>query len=149
MRISDWSSDVCSSDLLPSLLPAIDAALAREQSVVVQLVSTSEALLSRRLADLSAEDRAELDTLDLSPRELVMDYLQAAFPPRAMEVLSDDDGTDRSRLTSNPKGTPAKGEEALIFRDIRLELLGRTQSGKMCSRKEVCGYVNNRVFAGS
>src|SRR3546814_15393667 len=78
---------------LPSLLPAIDAALAREQSVVVQLVSTSEALLSRRLADLSAEDRAELDTLDLSPRELVMDYLQAAFPTRAMEVFSDDDGT--------------------------------------------------------
>src|SRR3546814_3516437 len=37
---------------LPCPLPAIDAALGREQGVVVQLVSTSEALLSRRLADL-------------------------------------------------------------------------------------------------
>jgi hypothetical protein len=45
---------------LPSLLPAIEEALATEHSVVIQLVSTAEALLDRRLADLSAEDRAEI-----------------------------------------------------------------------------------------
>lgn len=55
---------------LPSLLPAIEEALATEHSVVIQLVSTAEALLDRRLADLSAEDRAEIQ-LDLSPREAV------------------------------------------------------------------------------
>ena len=37
---------------LPSLLPAIDAALADGNAVVVQLVSTAEAMLNRRLADL-------------------------------------------------------------------------------------------------
>ena len=37
---------------LPSLLPAIDAALADGNAVVVQLVSTAEAMLDRRLADL-------------------------------------------------------------------------------------------------
>ena len=56
---------------LPSLLPAIEDALATDHSVVIQLVSTAEALLDRRLADLSAEDRAEIQ-LDLSPREIVL-----------------------------------------------------------------------------
>ncbi|QUM74641.1 hypothetical protein [Sphingopyxis granuli] len=55
---------------LPSLLPAIDVALQSDQSAVIQLVTTSEALLSRRLADLDPADRAEL-ALDLSPREYI------------------------------------------------------------------------------
>jgi len=87
---------------LPSLLPAIDEALASEHSVVIQLVSTAEALLDRRLADLSADDRAELN-LDLSPREIVQDFLVNAFPTRAMESYWDEDGNERSRPRSrNP-----------------------------------------------
>lgn len=38
---------------LPSVLPVIDCALADGNAVVVQLVSTAEAMLDRRLADLS------------------------------------------------------------------------------------------------
>lgn len=108
---------------LPSLLPAIDDALQAEQSAVIQLVSTSEALLTRRLADLDAADRAEL-ALDLSPRELVMDYLEAAFPTRAMEIISDDDGNERSRPRSDADGNPVHSEEALQIRADTLELLG-------------------------
>ncbi|MGL3823693.1 strawberry notch-like NTP hydrolase domain-containing protein [Sphingopyxis sp. R3-92] len=108
---------------LPSLLPAIDDALRAEQSAVIQLVTTSEALLSRRLADLDPADRAEL-ALDLSPRELVMDYLEAAFPTRAMEIVSDDEGNERSRPQSDADGNPVHSEEALQIRADTLELLG-------------------------
>ena len=55
---------------LPSLIPAMDAALGEDHSVVVQLVSTAEAMLDRRLADLTVEEREALD-IDLSPREYV------------------------------------------------------------------------------
>ncbi|WP_299111911.1 strawberry notch-like NTP hydrolase domain-containing protein [uncultured Bradyrhizobium sp.] len=55
---------------LPSLIPAIRADLARGESVVIQLVSTSEAMLNRALAALSAEERANLD-IELSPKEYV------------------------------------------------------------------------------
>ena len=55
---------------LPSLLPAIDAAIADGNAVVVQLVSTAEAMLNRRLGDLSDEERETLE-IDLSPREYV------------------------------------------------------------------------------
>src|SRR3546814_12033462 len=109
--------------ILPSLLPAIDVALQSDQSAVIQLVTTSEALLSRRLADLDPADRAEL-ALDLSPRELVMDYLQAAFPPRAMEIVSDDDGNERSRPLSDADGTPVHSQEALLIREAHPELIG-------------------------
>lgn len=55
---------------LPSLLPAMEAALADGNAVVVQLVSTAEAMLDRRLAELSNEEREALE-IDLSPREYV------------------------------------------------------------------------------
>ncbi|MDE2439462.1 MAG: strawberry notch family protein, partial [Betaproteobacteria bacterium] len=70
---------------LPALIPAIQAALDDDMSCVVQLVTTAEATLERRLAALSDEDRADL-MIDLSPLEHMVDYLQNAFPVRQMIV---------------------------------------------------------------
>jgi hypothetical protein len=108
---------------LPSLIPAIEDALATDHSVVIQLVSTAEALLDRRLADLSAEDRAEIQ-LDLSPREIVADYLDNAFPTRAMESYWDEDGNERSRPMVDEAGNPVHSQEALRIKAETLELLG-------------------------
>lgn len=108
---------------LPSLLPAIEEALATDHSVVVQLVSTAEALLDRRLADLSAEERAEM-VLDLSPREIVADYLENAFPTRAMESFWDEDGNERSRPLFDADGNPVHSQDALRIKAATLELLG-------------------------
>ena len=107
---------------LPSLLPAISQALDDRMSVVVQLVSTSEALLDRRLADLDAEDRAEL-AIDLSPKELCLTYLQHAFPTRAMESYFDEEGNERSRPLIGADGNPAHCPQAIRIRDDTIELL--------------------------
>src|SRR3546814_17998800 len=76
---------------LPSLIPAIRTDLARGESVVIQLVSTSEAMLNRALAALNAEDRANLD-IALSPKEFVMSSLTAAFPVRQMKTFVEGTG---------------------------------------------------------
>ena len=55
---------------LPTLIAAINDHIDDDKAVVVQLVSTAESILDRRLDSLSPEERAELD-LDLSPREYV------------------------------------------------------------------------------
>ena len=55
---------------LPSIYPAIDEHLANDESVVVQLVSTAESILNRRLNELDPDEREALE-LDLSPREYV------------------------------------------------------------------------------
>lgn len=107
---------------LPSLVPAIEADVAAGQAVVVQLVSTAEAMLDRRLADLTAEEREALE-IDLSPREYVIDYLTSAFPTRQMRVFTDAEGNARSEPMSDDEGRPVHSQEALGARDNLVEQL--------------------------
>jgi len=107
---------------LPSLLPAIDAALHEGHAVVVQLVSTAEAMLNRRLADLSDEEREALE-IDLSPREYVVDYLMKSFPVRLMAVFIDENGNPRSEPMSDEHGAPVLCQAALVARDRMVEQL--------------------------
>lgn len=107
---------------LPSLLPAIDAAIADGNAAVVQLVSTAEAMLNRRLADLSDEEREALD-IDLSPREYVIDYLAKSFPVRLMAVFTDENGNPRSEPMSDEQGAPVLCRSALAARDRMIEQL--------------------------
>lgn len=107
---------------LPSLVPAIETDLASGQAVVVQLVSTAEAMLDRRLAELSPPEREALE-IDLSPREYVIDYLSAAFPTRLMRVFTDEEGNVRSEPMSDEEGRPVHSQEALRARDVLIEQL--------------------------
>lgn len=107
---------------LPSLLPAIDGALAEGHAVVVQLVSTAEAMLDRRLADLSDEEREALE-IDLSPREYVIDYLAKSFPVRLMAVFTDENGNPRSEPMIDDEGRPVLCRSALAARERMIEQL--------------------------
>ena len=107
---------------LPTLLAAIECDLAGGNAVVIQLVSTAEAMLGRRLADLTPDERAELE-IELSPREYVVDYLTTAFPTRAMETFCDDEGFLRSRPAVDADGNPAISAEAVAMRDAMIEQL--------------------------
>ena len=107
---------------LPSLLPAMEDALDDGHSVVVQLVSTAEATLDRRLADLSPQEREALD-IDLSPREYVIDYLAQSFPVRLMQVFTDEEGNLRSQAMSDAHGNPVLCRSAIAVRDALIEQL--------------------------
>jgi hypothetical protein len=107
---------------LPALLPAIAADLEAGHSVVIQLVSTGEAMLDRRLAALSPEEREALE-IDLSPREYVVDYLAGAFPTRQMRVFTDAEGNVRSEPMSDAEGRPVHCRAALRARDELVEQL--------------------------
>jgi predicted RNA methylase len=107
---------------LPSLTPAIQVDVEAGNAVVVQLVSTAEAMLDRRLADLSPDER-ELLEIDVSPREYVIDYLSAAFPTRQMRVFTDPEGNVRSEPMSDDQGRPVHCQAALRARDDLIEQL--------------------------
>ncbi|HEX4736702.1 MAG TPA: strawberry notch family protein [Allosphingosinicella sp.] len=107
---------------LPTLLPAIEADLAANHAVVIQLVSTAEAMLERRLAELSPEEREALE-IDVSPREYVVDYLSAAFPTRQMRVFTDAEGNTRSEPMSDEAGRPVHCQAALRARHALIEQL--------------------------
>jgi len=107
---------------LPSLLPAIDVVLTEGNAAVIQLVSTAEAMLDRRLADLSDEEREDLE-IDLSPRDYVIDYLAKSFPVRLMAVFTDENGNPRSEPMVDEQGQPVLCRSALAARERMIEQL--------------------------
>ena len=107
---------------MPTLIRAIEQELAAGHHAVVQLVTTAEAMLDRRLASLSADERAHLD-IELSPREAMIDYLKTAFPTRMLRVFRGTDGELRSELMVDEAGNPVHSQEALRARDELIERL--------------------------
>ena len=107
---------------LPTLIAAIEAELNAGHHIIVQLVTTAESLLDRRLASLPADERADLE-IELSPREFMIDYLKTAFPTRMMRVFLGTDGTPRSEQMTDDTGNPVHSQEALRARDALIEQL--------------------------
>ena len=106
----------------PTLIRAVEADLEAGHACVVQLVSTGEALLERRLAEIPASEWDDL-SVDLTPREYVIDYLAHAFPVQRMEPFTDDDGNLMSRPMFDGDGRPVLSQEALAARDALIESL--------------------------
>jgi hypothetical protein len=107
---------------LPTVIQAIEADIAQGRHPVVQLVTTSEAMLDRHLAGLSAEERADLD-VELSPRELMIQYLTAAFPTRQMRIFKDPGGELRSEPMQDEAGNAIHCAKAVSARDALVEQL--------------------------
>ena len=107
---------------LPSIYPVIDQHLAEDDSVVVQLVSTAEAILNRRLNELEPAEREALD-IAYDCKEYVIDYLTRAFPTRQMEEYTDDLGDVRSRPMWDEAGNPVINPQAEAARDELIEYI--------------------------
>ena len=106
----------------PTLLWAVEADLEAGRACVVQLVSTGEALLERRLAELPVDEWNDL-AVDLTPREYVLDTLAHAFPVQRMAPFTDEGGHLMSRPMVDRDGNPVLSQEALAARDALIERL--------------------------
>ena len=107
---------------LPSLIPAMERNLERAESAVVQLVSTGEALMNRRLAKIPPAEWDDLQ-IDLTPREYVLEYLTHAFPVQLHEEYEDDEHNVLSRPVYNHDGSPVECREAVRMRERLLDRL--------------------------
>ena len=107
----------------PSLIRAIEADLEAGRSAVVQLVSTGEALMERRIARIPPSEWDDL-SIDLTPREYVLDFLEHAFPVQLQEPFEDDDGNLMSRPVFDAENNPVLCQEAIEKRDALIRKLG-------------------------
>ncbi|HEX2842133.1 strawberry notch-like NTP hydrolase domain-containing protein [Hyphomicrobium sp.] len=107
---------------VPTLIKALQDDLDSGRAAVIQLVSTSEALMERRLASLSPSEMNALN-FDITPREYVLDYLQHSFPTQLFETYSDDEGEIQSRPVYSADGHPVLCRWAVEQRDQMLEEL--------------------------
>ena len=67
----------------PSLIASIERDLAAGHASVIQIVSTGEALMERRLAEIPTEDWGDVQ-VDITPRELCLDLSCQRFPDPAL-----------------------------------------------------------------
>jgi len=100
----------------PSLVASIRDDLAADHSAVVQVVSTNEAVMERRLAEIPPEEWNNL-AVDLTPKDQVLDYLMGAFPVIAMDSIEDEDGNVTLVPVTDADGRPVVSQEALRLRD--------------------------------
>ena len=108
----------------PSLIRAVQADLEAGRSAVIQLVSTGEALMERRVAEIPPSEWDDL-SIDLTPREYVLDFLAHAFPVQLQEPFTDEEGNLMSRPAVDSDGNPVLSQEALAKREA---LIGKLAS---------------------
>lgn len=106
---------------MPSLIAAVKADVEDGKAAVVQLVSTSEALMERRLSQVPAGEWGDL-SFDVTPREYVLDYLMHGFPTALYEVYTDPEGNLQSRPML-VDGRIVESREAVARRDNMIQQL--------------------------
>lgn len=104
----------------PRVIDAIRGDLKDGYACVLQIVSTGESLLKRRLEVMDAED--ELVEGALTPREYVLGYLEQAFPIHAHNLV-EIEGTIVAEPLLDGNGQRVVSREALALRDEALDLL--------------------------
>lgn len=105
-----------------TLIKSVEVDMEAGHAAVIQLVSTGEAVMERKLAEIPAEEWNDL-SVDLSPREIVGSYLSHAFPTQLFEPYTDEDGNLHSRPVFDADGNPVQCREAVAARDRMIEQL--------------------------
>ncbi|RCS23828.1 methylase [Phyllobacterium salinisoli] len=105
----------------PTLVRSIEQDLADGHAAVIQIVSTGEALMERRLAEIPTEEWNDVH-VDITPREYVLDYLAHSFPVQLYEPFTDSEGNLSSRPVYR-EGQPVESREAVARRDELIERL--------------------------
>jgi hypothetical protein len=105
----------------PTLIASIDADLAAGHAAVIQIVSTGEALMERRLSDIPTDEWNDV-RVDITPREACLDYLAHSFPVQLYEPFTDSEGNLSSRPVVR-EGQPVECREAARRRDALIEHL--------------------------
>ncbi len=107
----------------PALMSAIKADVAEGHAAIVQIISTGQSLIERRLAEIPTEEWNDIQ-VDVTPREIVAEYLNHSFPTQLFEEYSDAEGNLLSRPIYDADGNPVLCREAVVRRDDLLERLG-------------------------
>ena len=106
----------------PSLISSVESDLELDRSVVIQLVSTGEALMERRIADIPSSEWEDIN-IDLTPRETVIEFLAHSFPVQLQEPFTDEEGNLLSRPVFDQDGNPVLCVEAVARRNALIEKL--------------------------
>ena len=109
---------------MPSVIEGIDKDLAEGRQAVLQLVNTNEAGQERALDKSKASGDEDLEELDMSPRDQLLQLVDKAFPIWQYETYIDPDGNERVRLVIDSEGNKVANPEAVAAKEKLLLDLG-------------------------
>lgn len=106
-------NQVITSLQVPSIIKDIEKQVKAGNAAVLQLVNTNEATQERRLAQIADQD-IPLEDADLSPRDIMMQYLENSYPTDLYEEYTDEDGNQRVRVAVDPETKEALQDPAAV-----------------------------------
>ncbi len=106
----------------PRVIDDIREQLAAGNAAVIQLVNTNEAAQERIVADAVAKN-AEIEDLDFTPRQMLIDYVRNGFPVAAYEQSTDADGKIIYVPVRDSEGNQVFDRDAIALRDGLIETL--------------------------
>lgn len=116
-------NQIITSMQMPSVLRAVEADIKAGRQAVLQLVNTMEAAQGRAIE--KARDRGEdLENLDMTPRDQLMQLIEKSFPVQQMEEYADDKGNIRTRPAVDSNGSPVLNKQAVAMRERLLDEIG-------------------------
>ena len=114
-------NQILTSMQIPSVITSMKNDLAAGKAVVLQIVNTLEASTERELAKMESPE--DLETLDITPRDQLIQMLAASFPVKQMEQYTDTNGNLRWRLYLDSNGKEVLNREAVAARDRLIDQL--------------------------
>lgn len=117
-------NQVITSMQMPSVIDQMERDLAAGESLVLQLVNTNEAQQTRAIAarkDAAAGESPDLEDLDLTPRDQLLQMVEKSFPVVQHETYMDENGKAGRRPVLDAKGQPVINREAVAMRDRLLK----------------------------
>ena len=115
-------NQIITSAKVPSLIADIQKQLDNGNSAVIQLTNTNEAATDKAAEEAANQD-LDIDELDITPKKMLMDYIQEAFPVHQYEIVTDDRGNEVSQPVIR-NGERLINVEAEKQRDDLLDKLG-------------------------
>lgn len=117
-------NQVITSMQMPSVIRGVEEDLAAGRQAVLQLVNTNEAAQERALTKAKASGSDDIEDLDMTPRDQLMQMVEKSFPVQQMEEYVDDNKNLKSRPAVDSQGNPILNRQAVAARERLLDELG-------------------------
>jgi P-loop containing NTP hydrolase pore-1/C-terminal domain on Strawberry notch homologue len=121
---------------VPTVIKAIEQDIVNGYAAVLQIVSTDEALLNRRLDGISPSEWGDL-RLDFTPKEAIIQYLEGSFPTK-LHSICEIEGREVAMLIDGLDGKPIYSQEAIELRDVLVERIADLPS--------IAGFLDQLVW---
>lgn len=115
--MQNFYSQVLTSMSVPSVIKDIEKELAAGHSCVIQIVNTNEAAQDRAVSDAKEKGDTSFDNLDITPRQMITQYVKNAFPTQQYEEYTDENGNKLSKPVVDSKGNLVENKQAVEMRD--------------------------------